>query len=211
MPQSRACSGVTSPIHFVQFMKAQIGYSANDSAAQLSKSVRFLGLAAALLTLGTFKGAKTLHSMMAETASGYEALPTVSHLKDLLNVLEHKLVQTSFAESVADWTIWYTNNALFSDSERQALGMQNAPQQQELALLVDALRQIGRLGDAIQVTVTVIRCAPWVTAFIKWSLGMPPSIISAKGISLLEQADCNITPRSGTSRGNKRSNITAIQ
>ena len=60
-----------------------------------------MGLAAALATLGAFKGAAALESMMAETASERQLLPTVSHLRDLLNVLEYKLVRTGFAESAA--------------------------------------------------------------------------------------------------------------
>ena len=189
---------------FVNFLKAQIGYSSGDSAAQLSLSaagVRFMGLAAALVTLGAFKGAAALESMMAETASERQLLPTVSHLRDLLNVLEYKLVRTGFAESAAGWGIWFNSNSLLSDGHKILVSMQTAPQQQELTELIKALREIGRLGDAIQVTVTVMRSAAWVTAFIKWSLGMPPSIISDHGTTLLEQPESNITLVVGRAQG----------
>jgi hypothetical protein len=180
----------------VKFLKSQIGYSAGDSAAQLSLSsagVRFLSLAAALGTLGAFNGAIALESMISQSARDQQFLPTVIQLKDLLNVIEYKLVRAGFAESLAGWTIWFANNPLLEDGERMAMDAQRTPSADEVEQLVNALRELGRLGDAIKVTISVVFSAPWVTTFIKWSLGMPPSITSKNGTYLLEQPGSPIT------------------
>lgn len=89
----------------VKFLKAQIGYSAGDSAAQLSSSsagVRFLGLATALITLGAFNGAVVLELMMAESAQDQQFLPTVPHLKDLLTALEYKITRAVLPKALQD-------------------------------------------------------------------------------------------------------------
>ncbi|KAI9877850.1 MAG: hypothetical protein M1830_002653 [Pleopsidium flavum] len=182
----------------VKFLKAQIGYSSGDSAAQLSldaSGVRFLGLAAALGTLGAFQGARALESMLANSAQDKkkQPLPTVMQLKDLLSALDHKLNRAGFAESLAGWGIWFTNNPLLSAEERTALGLQIAASPEEVEQLVKALGELARLGDATHVTVTVGVAAPWVTAFIKWSLGMPPSMMLKDGTSILDQPGCNLT------------------
>jgi len=180
----------------VKFLKAQIGYSSGDSAAQLSldaSGVRFLGLAAALGTLGAYQGARALESMLASSAQEKQPLPTVTQLKDLLSALDYKLNRAGFAESLAGWGIWFTNNPLLSEEERKALGLQIAASPEEVDQLVKAFRELARLGDATQVTVTVGVAAPWVTAFIKWSLGMPPSMTLKDGTSLLDQPDSKIT------------------
>lgn len=180
----------------VKFLIAQIGYSSGDSAAQLSldaSGVRFLGLAAALATLGAFQGARALESMLSNSAQEKEPLPTVLQLKELLSVLDNKLSRAGYAESLAGWTRWFTTNPLFSEAERTALDLQLAASPQEVAQLVKALRELARLGDATQVTVTVGVAAPWVTAFVKWSLGMPPSITLKDGTPLLEQEGSQIT------------------
>ena len=86
------------------FIGAYIGYSAGDSAVQLVKSkagVQFLALAAALATTtGPFQGSLALEVMLENFASGKTLLPTSRQLKDLLAVLEHRLVASRFADVV---------------------------------------------------------------------------------------------------------------
>ena len=180
----------------VKFLKAQIGYSPGDSAAQLAldmSGVRFLGLAAALNTLGAFQGALALESMLTSSARGEQPLPTVTQLKELLLALDYKLNRTGFAASLVGWGLFFTNHPLISAEEQTALSLQMAASPDETKHLVRALRELARLGDATQVTVTVGIAAPWVTAFIKWSLGIPPSIYAKDGTPLLEQPGSRIT------------------
>ena len=86
----------------VRFMSAQIGYSANDCATQLSRSlagVQFLGLAAALVcSVGTFQGADALSVMLMTSASDKTLLPTARQLKDLLGVMEHRVNRSGFRD-----------------------------------------------------------------------------------------------------------------
>ena len=174
----------------VKFLKAQIGYSSGDSAAQLAldaSGVRFLALAAALNTLGAFQGALALNSMLANSARGEQPLPTVTQLKELLLALDHKLNRTGFTETLAGWGLWFGSHPSISLEEQESLALPIAASPEETKQLVKALRELARLGDATQITVTVGGAAPWATAFIKWSLGMPPSIYTKDGTPLLEQ------------------------
>lgn len=86
----------------VRFMSAQIGYSANDSATQLSRSlagVQLLGLAAALISsVDMFEGANALSAMLMASASDKTLLPTTRQLKDLLVVMEHRVNRSGFTD-----------------------------------------------------------------------------------------------------------------
>ena len=180
----------------VKFLKSQVGYSSGDSGAQLSLStagVRFLALSAALCSFDAFQGAVALELMIKNSARDSQFLPTVIQLKDLLIALDHKLNRAGFVESLVGWTTWLENNPLLPDGERQLAARQHPPSPAEVCALVHALREIGRLGDAIQVTITSTLTVPWATAFIKWSLGMPPSIRLQDGTPVLEQPGSAIT------------------
>lgn len=67
-------------------MSAQIGYSANDCATQLSRSLagaKFLGLAATLVSsVSIFEGADAVSVMLMAAASDKTLLPTVRQLKE---------------------------------------------------------------------------------------------------------------------------------
>jgi hypothetical protein len=146
----------------VKFLKAQIGYSSGDSAAQLSldaSGVRFLGLAAALGTLGAYQGARALESMLASSAQEKQPLPTVTQLKDLLSALDYKLNRAGFAESLAGWEFG-SRTIPCSQRRRKALGLQIAASPEQVDQLVKAFRELARLGDATQVTLTVGVAAP---------------------------------------------------
>jgi hypothetical protein len=169
----------------VRFLKSQIGYSSGDSAAQLSLSsagVRFLGLAAALNPISAFQDAAALESMIKNSARDKQFVPTVIQLKNILIALDYKLNRAGFLESLVGWAIWYENNPLLSEDERRATGGQYPP----------SLAEIEAVVNAVQVTIRATFSAPWVTAFIKWSLGMPPSIELQDGTVLLEQPGSNI-------------------
>ena len=202
----------------VRFMKAQLGYSANDSATELSGSlagIQFLGLAAALTSsMDAFAGANALSEMLTASASDKTLLPTPRQLKDLLGVIDHRLVRSGFAD------IWVGYEILLSSSlrpsadndyceEPERLGddmgtltskgpkrledFMEVPSSTGISNLIEAFRQLNRLGDATTITIRASSCAAWVIAFTRWCLGVPPSIILPHGKASLDQPTSQIT------------------
>ena len=181
---------------YVRFINAQIGYSAKDSATQLSRSlagIYFLGLAAALVTsVGTFEGADALSVMLMDSSSDKTLLPTARQLKDLLAVMEHRVIRSGFTD------IWVGYHTLVSNSLRgyeQTQGerpenyadIMQTPGTAGISKLVEAFRQLNRLGDVTDVTIRTTCCAPWVMAFTRWCLGIPPSTYLPWGEALLDE------------------------
>lgn len=76
----------TPPPAFVHFIQGTVGYSRDDCATHLGKSmagVQFLGLAAALVTtMGEFEAANALLLMMRGSAADKTLLPTTKQLRD---------------------------------------------------------------------------------------------------------------------------------
>lgn len=71
--------------------------------------VRFLGLAATLLSLGSpFTAAQELHSLLDQSSPQSQLLPTVQQLKHLLTALESKIARAGFADSLVGWHLWVT-------------------------------------------------------------------------------------------------------
>jgi hypothetical protein len=99
---------VTAP-SVVKFLKAQVGYSPDDSAAQLSRSqagVRFLALVAPFIcTMSLFDGALALEAMLRTSAVDTTLLPTARQLQDLLAALEHRLARSGFADTLLGWEL----------------------------------------------------------------------------------------------------------
>lgn len=189
----------------VRFMSAQIGYSANDCATQLSRSlagVQFLGLAAALVSSGgTFEGANALEMMLKASASDKTLLPTARQLKDLLGVMEHRINRSGFTDVwIGYQTILFGGLGPFYEhsgdpplplnSFREFMGY---PGIDGISKLVEAFRELDRLGDAIAVTILATSCAPWVMAFTRWCLGTPPSTYLPDGKALLDQPASRVT------------------
>ena len=187
---------------YVRFMSAQIGYSANDSATQLSRSlagVQFLGLAAALVSsVDMFQGANALSVMLMDSASDKTLLPTARQLKDLLRVIEHRLNRSSFADVWVGYQI-LLSGGLNASLEQDRLGRPRSgqrrctPEVDGIWKLVEAFRQLNRLGNAIAITIRTTSCASWVMAFTRWCLGLPPSTILPNGKALLDQPASRIT------------------
>ena len=59
--------------------------------------------------------------------------------------------------------------------------------------MVEAFRELDRLGDAIAITIQATSCAPWVMAFTRWCLGTPPSTYLPNGKALLDQPASRVT------------------
>ena len=197
---------------YVRFMSAQIGYSANDSATQLSRSlagVQFLGLAAALVSsMKTFEGADALSLMLMASASDKTLLPTVRQLKDLLGVMEHRVNRSGFTDIWVGYLILLFGG-LSASSERLHFkrpeilrNLMQTPGNDGISKLVEAFRQISRLGDATAITVRATSCAPWVMAFTRWCLGVPPSTYLPSGKALLDQPTSRMTVITGRDEDN---------
>lgn len=193
---------VSGPKH-VRFMRAQIGYSANDSATQFSRSlagIHFLGLAAVLTSsVDMFDGANTLSEMLMDSASDKTLLPTARQLKDLLVVMEHRLVRSGFTDMWVGYQI-LLSGGLRASSEQgrckplgKSVDLMQIPKSDGISNLVKAFGQLNRLGDATAITIQATSCAPWVMAFTRWCLGVPPSIILPNGEALLDQPASRVT------------------
>ena len=179
----------------IGFLKGKVGYFKGDCATQLGRSVagvRFLGLAAALITtLDLFDAAKAIDSMLRSSAAE-TLLPKVIDLRDLLSSLESRSCRCGFADNVVKWHI-ELHEKLFQRGQlrrnREVTGRtrerypgkiapQTAPSPDMVCRLVDAFRQVARIGESsiTMVTIKGPTSAPWVVAFIEWSLGVSPSI-----------------------------------
>ena len=198
---------VSGPKH-VRFMRAQIGYSANDSATQLSRSlagIQFLGLAAALTSsVDMFDGANALSEMLMDSASDKTLLPTTRQLKDLLVAMEHRLNRSGFADMWVGYQIllsgglcalygrecWGRERWVSADNQGDVMQI---PKSDGISNLVKAFRQLNRLGDAAAITIRATSCAPWLMAFTRWCLGIPPSTILPNRAALLDQPASRIT------------------
>ena len=183
----------------ISFLKAYVGFSLNDCATQLGKSaagIRFLGLAAALVTtVGPFESAQALDIMLKATSADLLDLPSVRHLKDLLQSIEARAYRCGFADSVVGWSILLRavlqqnldgSSALNTET---SLILKAAPSPKAIAGLVDTLRQVARMGcsTVTGVTIRVGEAAAWVLAFTQWSLDTPPSVyVDGKGAVLEE-------------------------
>jgi hypothetical protein len=171
----------------VRFLKGLVGFFPDDCATQLGSSsagIRFLGLAAALVTtIGPFNSAKALDIMLRRSAIDLTLLPTVRQLNDLLGSLEARSYRCGFADFVVGWQIVLRREILPSISSEEARQIldQNSlrvPSSETIASLVDAFRQVARMGSStvIGATIKVSEAAPWILAFAQWCLEVPPSL-----------------------------------
>lgn len=191
----------TSQPAILAFLKSTAGYSANDSVSYLGKNtagLQFLGLAAALVTFtDIYKAAQAVQSMLASTAKDKTLLPTARQVRDLLTSIEPRCHRSGFAEDVAGWQLLLGQHPelAFMRSDLENIPIYS-PGGAGLKNLVDALRQLNRLGsaDITKVTVRTVQCAPWTISFVKWSLGYPPSVVcNNTATPVLEQPGSKVT------------------
>ncbi|KAH7257945.1 hypothetical protein BKA59DRAFT_523359 [Fusarium tricinctum] len=185
----------------LNFLKCTVGYSKNDCASYLGQSLaglHFLTLAATLVTWkDQFKAVEALHDMVNSTATDKTLVPTVRQVKDLLARIEPRCQRSGFAEEVAGWQMLLDRSlTLRKTPVRSKFDTWSAPSPQNLGSLVNALRQLSRVGNAdiTRITIQTSKCAAWTIAFVKWSLGCPPSVVYGNTIvPSLEQADSKVT------------------
>ncbi len=195
----------------VAFLKATVGFIHNDCATQLGTSaagVRFLGFAAALVpTAGVFQSAITLDKMLRDSASDLTFVPTQQGLRDLLRVLEPRAPACGFFDTVIFCQrlveeqvipkVLSTNiPADISHSSARTikdLMLEGVPPADTLAELINAFRQIGRLGLATVATLTIRTGTgiPWVLAFTQWCLDSPISL-SIGNFNVLAPANAKV-------------------
>ena len=198
---------------YVRFMSAQIGYSAQDSATQLSRSlagVQFLGLAAALIsTMNTFEGADALRVMLVASASDKTLVPTARQLKDLLGVMEHRVNRSGFTDIWVGYQIIISGGLQgYCKQPVEVADLMQSPGIDGIFQMVEAFGQLNRLGDATAIIIRATSCAPWVMAFTRWCLGLPPSTYLANGEALLDQPASRMTLFIGNDAKNASFEIT---
>jgi hypothetical protein len=179
----------------LSFFKATIGYKRGDCAWQLAQSdagVRFLGLAAALLTLDSWAAAETMQTLIRDTAENKKLVPTTMQLKQVIEALDYKLSLASFAETAFGWSI-LVSRRLGTES-----GGTDAPSQKLIVNLVQALSAVSRIGDSdsrkVDVTVPLAESA-WVIAFIKWTVGTPHVVADDSEEIIKGEDDAVVTVR----------------
>jgi hypothetical protein len=183
----------------VQFLGALVGYTAGDCVAQLGNTqagIQFLGLASAMVTMGSFRAAEALHGMLTSSATDKTLLPTTMHLKYLLESLEPRCQSSNFASTVIGWELFLLQTL----PERSDMALNSfhdyfeRPSPKGVENLVDAFRRLSRIGDVsvAKATIKANKCVPWVIAFTKWCLGIPPSVFTEDGKAILEQPDTRV-------------------
>lgn len=183
----------------VTFLQSTIGYSANDCASQLGKNtagLQFLALATALITtLGCFKSSLAIHEMLASTAKDKTLLPTARQVRELLESIEPRCSRASMMDDVLGWDKLFRDNSVSESEKRTWENWEGShPDGTGIAGLVDALRQLRRIGneDTDRITIRTGICASWTIAFVKWCIGYPPSVVLPDGTRLLEQAGSEV-------------------
>jgi hypothetical protein len=181
----------------VRFLKAKVGFKKHDCAVQLGSNqagLRFLALAAALVSsLTPFDCAEALMLMLETTTSDTRLLPSTRHLKDLMSALEPRCRLAGFADNVYGYAT-IINGASYARGI-VTHGTPYIPDSKGLAALVDACRQLQRVGDheISSITIEASDCAAWVAAFCKWSLELPPSIQFPDGAPVVTQPGAQLT------------------
>lgn len=184
----------------VRFLKAMVGWYKLDSVTELASNhagVRFLGLATAMMSsMEPLEAAQVLAEMIRETAQDKRLVPTKKQLHDLWMVMTPRCTLSGFTDRVLYWRSQFidsnTGRLLFCAEPDRARGVS----QVGLQRLVEAFREISRIGDA-SITNVRIQAAyqnlPWLSAFTEWCLGLPPSIIRHDGIIIQDYPDSPVS------------------
>lgn len=197
----------------IKFLSAQVGYSAHDCTIQLSRSlagVQFLALAAALVSsVEMYEGADAVSMMLAASAADKTLLPTARQLKDLMAVTEHRLNRSGFTDMCVGYQIMLLATPGMSDEQRDYWRCSDCyPKPDGIATLVNAFRELARIGETTAVTIRAGSCTPWVMAFTRWCLGIPPSLSLEDGTMLLDQPDSRVSVLANMEKGATTFDVT---
>ncbi|XWW96067.1 hypothetical protein V2A60_004037 [Cordyceps javanica] len=192
---------VPTPPHAVlKFIRGTVGYSANDCATYFGSSqagLQFLGLATALgASMDTFRCTKLIHHMLDNSTGDKSMVPTLMQVEDLMESLVPRCRLSSFGDELVGWHCLLSKLVHQHDKklDKYMASHRGAPSADSLKGVVDAFRELYRIGDsgAVRAVFTVSNLAPWLTTFTKWCLGSPPSIYLQDGTPILETADSNV-------------------
>ncbi|TPX10028.1 uncharacterized protein E0L32_001225 [Thyridium curvatum] len=169
----------------IPFLQAVVGWSKDDSASHLGKSqpgVQFLGLAASLSSADPYRYAPALQRMVRNTAADKDLVPTVTQIQDLLEALAPRCQLSGFTESVLAWQAVLAEHDSHPGPKHGDFRIW-CPPGHGVERLVDAFREIGRLGDASATGATIKTSSwmAWIAAFTEWCLGKPPRIFIDDG------------------------------
>ncbi|KAI0418368.1 hypothetical protein F5X98DRAFT_337870 [Xylaria grammica] len=174
----------TSDPAIIGWLKLKVGFMKGDCVTKFGQNdagLRFLALAAALTSsISVHHCADALMLMLERTTSDRLFLPTIQHLTNLMSSLQGRCILSDFANIVVGY------NSTISGAIHKARGKEspkdymahNVPDSKGLVALVEACRHLQRLGDheLSSVVVEAGKSAPWVAAFARWSLELPPLI-----------------------------------
>ena len=134
----------------LSFLKAQVGFQRGDSGWQLSQSnagLRFLALAACLLTIDWWRAAALLRKLITSIAEDKRLIPTFQQLKQLLTAISYRLACSGFAIYVVGWKIWVEELTGAGHLEI------DIPSSRLLFQLITTLSNLERLGETESVHV----------------------------------------------------------
>lgn len=182
----------------LEFLQVSIGYHAQDCVTEIGRSqagVQFLGLATALLaTMDDYRAALAIQGMIVDTAADKTLVPTVRQVQQLLASVQPRCHKAGFMTEVTGWQslLERSSHSFMTGAQKPSefpntLGIQHA---------VNAFRQLHRIGNA-DISHATLRIpkgvAAWTISFVKWCLGIPPSVIFDDGTPLLEHEGSTVS------------------
>lgn len=151
-----------------------------------------MALASILIsTMTNYEAALVMEDMISSSASDLRLAPAASHLKDLFDVLAPKLNRAGFLDEVLAWIYLWSNHPDVSPISQiilQGAG-DEYPDAESIRHLVEAFADVCRVGEEAKnkrVVVTARLFVPWLSAFAKWSTGVPPMLSTNKGGVIFE-------------------------
>lgn len=166
----------------LRFLKATVGFFKDDCATHLgsnSAGVRFLALASALLnSLSLVEATKAVHAMILDTAADAMLVPTFTHLHALMKSIEGRCQRSGFTNDVVGYDILFSRASGLAEGDDIIASHDWIPTSSMISQLVDAFRQLGRIGNPEIVGLTIVAKmeAAWIVAFTKWCIGLPPTV-----------------------------------
>jgi hypothetical protein len=145
--------------------------------SQSDSGARFLGLAAALLTIGSGAASETLQTLIYDTIKNKEMVPTVPELEQIMEVLStnYESLSKLLTSDIITWTI-----ILAREQEIEEFGPA-APSPILIAKLVQSLADVFTIGNnerrKVAITASPAESA-WIIVFVKWCTGLLPTVVS---------------------------------